>query len=289
MIYKSDKGERIMRIGGAIERPYKSPEEWYQLVKELGYRAVLAPIDYRASKDEKQAYLQCVQQHDLVIGEVGVWKNIISIDDRERKDAVEYCKNQLALADELGANCCVNVTGSRGEIWDGFYAENYSKETYTLIVDSIRDVIDAVKPTRTFYTIETMPWMIPDSPDDYLQLIHDVERKAFGVHLDFVNMINCPKRYIFCDDFIEECFTKLGPYIKSIHGKDVFMEKSYTTVIHETMPGKGIVNYQKVARLCEALGPDTTLFVEHLPDFETYKKATAYVREQAESAGVKTR
>ena len=38
-----------------------------------------------------------------------------------------------------------------------------------------------------------MPWMIPDSPDENLQLIKDVNRKAFAVHLDFVNMINSPK------------------------------------------------------------------------------------------------
>ncbi len=277
-----------MRIGGAIEKPYKNPEQWYKLVKELGYRAVLTPIDYRASKEEKQAYLKCAQENNLVIGEVGAWKNPISIDENERKAAMEFCKNQLELADELSANCCVNITGSRGEIWDGCYRENYSKDTYTLIIDSIREIIDAVKPSRTFYTIETMPWMIPDSPDDYLQLIHDVDRRAFGVHLDFVNMINCPRRYLFCDDFVEECFTKLGPHIKSIHGKDVSMENAYTTVIRETMPGKGIINYQKVARLCESLGPDTPLFVEHLPDFESYKQAAAYVREQARLAGVKT-
>jgi hypothetical protein len=66
------------------------------------------------------------------------------------------------------------------------------------------------------------------------------------------------------------------------------MENAYTTIIHETMPGKGIVNYQKVAGLCEALGPDATLFVEHLPDFESYRKAAAYVKEQAALAGVKT-
>jgi len=277
-----------MRIGGAVEVPYQSPEEWLKFVKELGYRAVLAPVDYRASKEDKAAYLQCAKKNDLVIGEVGVWKNIISINDAERKSALEYAKNQLALADELGANCCVNVTGSRGEIWESFYPENYTKDTYALIVDSVHEVIDAVKPTRTFYTVEPMPWMVPDSPDDYLQLIRDVDRQAFAVHLDYVNMINCPKRYVFCDDFIEECFTKLGPYIKSIHGKDVLMEKAYTTLIHETMPGKGVINYQKVARLCEALGPDTPLFVEHLPDFESYRRAAAYVREQAALAGVQT-
>lgn len=277
-----------MRIGGAIEKSYGNPEEWIKLVKELGYRAVLAPIDYSASNEEKRSYIQCAKEQDLIFGEVGVWKNVIDLDDQKRREALDYCKNQLVLADELGANCCVNITGSRGEIWDGFYKDNYSQDTYVWIVDSIRDIIDAVKPTRTFYTIETMPWMIPDSPDEYLKLINDVDRKAFGVHLDFVNMINSPKRFLFCDEFIEECFTKLGPHIKSIHGKDSIMENAYTTVIRETMPGKGVINYQKVAKLCESLGSDTPLFVEHLPDFDSYKKAAAYVREQAKLAGVKT-
>jgi sugar phosphate isomerase/epimerase len=66
------------------------------------------------------------------------------------------------------------------------------------------------------------------------------------------------------------------------------MENAYTTVIRETMPGRGIINYQKVARLCESLGPDTPLFVEHLPDFESYKTAAAYVRKQAALAGIET-
>lgn len=278
----------LMRIGGAIERPYSNPDEWHKLVKELGYRAVLSPVDYTASKEEKKAYIEFAKKHDIVFGEVGVWKNTIAINDQERKEAIEYCTNQLHLADELEANCCVNVAGSRGEIWDGFYADNYSSDTYALIVDSIRNVIDAVKPTKTFFTLETMPWMVPDSPDQYLKLICDVDRKAFGVHLDFVNMINSPKRYLFRDQFIEECFKKLGPHIKSIHGKDVIMENAYTTLIHETMPGKGVINYQKVARLCESLGQDTSLFVEHLPDFETYKQAANYVRQQAALAGVRT-
>lgn len=72
-----------MRIGGGIEKQYNNPEEWYQLVKELGYRAVLAPVDYRASTEVKQAYLECVREHDLVIGEVGVWRNPIALDDTE--------------------------------------------------------------------------------------------------------------------------------------------------------------------------------------------------------------
>ena len=276
-----------MRIGGGIEKPYHNPEEWYQLVSQLGYRAVLYPVDHTASAEEKKAYLACVKEHDLVIGEVGAWCNPLSKDPSERKKAITYCQNQLALAEELGANCCVNIAGSRGEKWDGFCEDNDSEETYALIVDTVREIIDAVKPGRTSYTIEPMPWMVPSSPEEYLKLLADVDRKGFGVHLDFTNMINCPERFVHRDQFVKDCFLKLAPYIKSIHCKDVVMEDTLPCVIREVMPGKGCLDYQQIVKHCDSLGKNMTVFVEHLPDYESYKKAAGYVREQAALAGVR--
>ncbi len=276
-----------MRIGGAIEKPYSDPQEWYKWVQELGYRAVLAPIGADASQAEKDDYLACIKEHNLVISEVGAWCSPIAYDDKVRKEGIAYCQRQLQLAEELSANCCVNIAGSREEKWDGFCLANYDADTYTLIVDTVREIIDAVKPRRTFYTLESMPWMVPSSPQEYLQLIRDVDREAFGVHLDFINMINCPERFVKRDAFIEHCFKTLGPYVKSVHGKDVNMEEAYPCVLKETMPGKGCVNYQKVVKLCDMLGADTPLMVEHLPDHESYLQAAAYVRAQAVAAGVR--
>jgi sugar phosphate isomerase/epimerase len=278
-----------MRLGGGIEKPYKNPREWAALVKELGYSCVLSPVDCSADSEVRKAYIECAKEQDLVIGEAGVWRNVLSSDEAERKAAIEYSINQLALAEELGAACCVNISGSRGEVWDGCCADNYSSATWDLVVETTRNIIDAVKPKHTFYTIESMPWMIPDSPDEYLRLIKAVDRPVFGVHLDYVNMINCPRRWAFRDNFITECFTVLGPYIKSVHAKDAYMEHAYSTVIHETMPGKGQLDFGRIAKLCERLGPDIPVFVEHLPDFESYKKAAAYVRSEAEKAGVRVK
>lgn len=275
-----------MRLGGGIERDYKNPEEWLSYVKELGYSVVLAPINADADTATRHEYLACAKANDLVIGEVGVWRNCMSKNDAERKQAMEYAKAQLELAEELNAKCCVNIIGSRSEIWDSFDVENYEPDIYTMAVDGIREIIDAVNPKNTFYTIEPMPWMVPDSPEEYLQLIKDVDREAFGVHLDFVNMINCPKRYVKSIDFIAHCFELLGPYIKSIHGKDVLMDRAYTTLIHEVMPGKGTLDYTKILPMVEKLGADTPFFIEHLPDFDTYKQAAGYIRECAKKAGV---
>lgn len=276
-----------MRIGGGIEKAYRNPEEWVRYAKNLRYSAVLSPVDCSSDEATRRDYMKAAKEADLLIGEVGVWRNCLAKDEKIRRDAVEYAKAQLALAEELGANCCVNIIGSHSDTaWDGFSAENYSADFYALAVDSVREIIDAVKPKHTFYSIEPMPWMLPDSPEQYLKFIQDVDRKEFAVHLDFVNMINCPQRYCLSTDFVKHCFDLLGPYIKSIHGKDVLMEQAYTTLIHETMPGKGTLDYPKILAMVEALGPDTPLFVEHLPDYETYREAAAYVRGQAESAGI---
>ncbi len=276
-----------MRFGGGIEKEYSNPEEWLDLVYQLGYSAVLAPIDYTATKEEKLDYLRCIEENNLIIGEVGVWKNSISTNEKERKEALDYCKNQLSLADELHANCCVNIAGSRGEIWDGAYQDNYKEDTYSIIIDSIRDIIDSVNPLYTYYTIEPMPWMVPDSPDQYLKLLKDVDRKSFGVHLDYTNMINCPEKYLFSTPFINQCFEKLGPYIKSIHAKDVSMKPGLPCIIEETLPGKGTIDYHNVLKQCEKLGSNTTVFIEHLKTFEEYKKSADYIRAIADMENIK--
>ncbi len=276
-----------MRIGGEIKKDFHNPEEWLQRVKEMGYSTVLTPVGMETPAKVRQEYAQMAEKNNIIIGEVGIWRNPISLDPEEAKRNKEYCMERLALAEELGANCCVNIAGARGEIWDGPYTENYDEEVYALIVDTTREIIDSVRPVRTFYTLEPMPWMLPDSPDSYLKMIRDIDRKGFAVHLDFINMINCPERFLKREAFIEECFTKLGPYIKSIHAKDVLMEKAYPCVLHEVMPGKGSVDYRKVVRLCEKLGKDTTVFVEHLNTHEEYLEASGFVRRMAEAEGIR--
>ena len=276
-----------MRLGGAIEKPYSNPQEWVGYAKDLGYSAVLCPVDCSSDSATRKEYLDAAIKADLVIGEVGVWRNTLSKDDTIRKDAMDYAKAQLALADEMGSRCCVNIIGSHSDYaWDSFDPDNYSDDFYTLAVDSVREIIDAVKPTNTFYTIEPMPWVLPDSPEQYLKLLKDVDRDRLGVHLDYVNMINCPQRYCQSTQFIQHCFELLGPYIKSIHGKDSIMERAYTAVIHETMPGKGTLDYTKILPMVEKLGNDTCFFIEHLPDYDTYKQAADYIRAQATLAGV---
>lgn len=116
----------------------------------------------------------------------------ISNDGEARGKAIKLCKDSLALAELIGANCCVNVTGSRGNSTVGPHPDNLKKETFEMIVQTTREIIDEIKPTRTFFAIESLPWSYPYSVSSYLKLIKAIDRKRLAVNLDPVNMINSP-------------------------------------------------------------------------------------------------
>ena len=271
----------MVRIGGGIDgRTWNTPEEWLEIIKEMQYTAVVCPIDHTADADTRAAFKRIMAENDLVLGEVGAWVNPLHPDDAVRKKNIAYCQKQLALAEDMEVNCCVNIVGCPGEIWDGAYVENYSADTYALIVDSIREIIDGVDPGHTFYTAEPMPWMVPDSPESYLKLLRDVDREHFAVHLDYTNMISDPRRYLHSSDFIRECFRLLGPHIKSIHAKDVIMESGLPCVIREVMPGRGSIDFTLVLRLAGQLGDRMTVYSEHLQSWQEYRESTGFLRKK---------
>jgi len=279
-----------MRLGGPVfEECGDDPGHWAEAVRRLGYSAAFCPARKEDAPEKVAAYAQAAREAGLVIAEVGAWSNPLAADAEKRREAVEHNRAQLALADAVGARCCVNISGSRGEQWDGPHPANLSAGTFELIVETVRGILDAVKPSRTFYTLETMPWMYPDSADSYLRLIKAVDRHRFAVHLDPVNLVSSPQRYFANGELIRECFAKLGPWIKSCHGKDILLAGRLTVHLDEVRPGLGGLDYRAFLTELDRLEPDTPLMLEHLKTAEEYAAAAAHVRAAAAEAGVKIR
>ncbi len=276
-----------MRLGGSVMKPYHSPAEWLAHMKELGYSCVIFPVDSNAPAQVRQDYLQCCRDNDLLIGEVGAWRNVMAADPAEAERNLTWNIRQLELAEEVGANCCVNISGSLSDMWDGYHPALGTKAVYDRVVENTRRIIDAVQPTHTHYSLEPMPWMVPESPEQYLQLLQDVARPAFKVHLDYCNMINSLDRYRDASAFITRCFELLGEHIVSIHAKDVqLMQGDLPIVIREVPPGEGSIDLPLVTKLAHALGEDTPVFVEHLPDHAAYMDAVRVMHEAAARADV---
>jgi sugar phosphate isomerase/epimerase len=275
-----------MRLGGPIFVDYESPAAWATAVRDLGYSAAFCPVGPDAEDDTIQAFADAAGAADIVIAEVGAWSNPLSKDEATRAEALQKCKSSLALADRMGARCCVNISGSRGEKWDGPCAEDLTDATFDLIVETVREIIDAVSPTRSTYALETMPWMYPDSPDSYLRLLEVIDRPAFAVHFDPVNLICSPRRYFNNADVIRNFTAKLGPHIQSCHAKDTLLQKNLTVHLDEVRPGCGALDYRTYLTELSNLDPDLPVMLEHLPDAEEYAAAADHIRGIAAEEGV---
>ena len=278
-----------MLLGGTVAGRWTTPEEWEALLVKSRFKAVTAPFDCRTEKSAIDAYRRICDKHGVLIAEIGVWKNLFDPNPAAAAEAMDYAQGQLALADEAGIPCCVNIAGTASAAgWDAADPDNYTDRAYARIVASVREIIDAVRPTRAFYCLEPMPWMIPDSPDVYLQLIQDVDRPQFAAHMDCVNMINSPRRYLMPETFIEECFRKLSPWIKSTHIKDTRMHPTrLTTILEECSPGEGTLDFEKVLGIMDRWLPaDAPVLLEHMTTFEAYAAAYDHLSAAAARAGL---
>jgi len=268
-----------MKLGISSRLEHTTPQDWASRHKALGLESVVFPVSCLDGEDCVMAYKKAADDAGLIVAEVGIWRNTLAADPQERRQWIDYSIQQLRMADEIGAKCCVNVVGTPyGPRWDGGYRNNFSKELWEMAISMIREIIDTARPKHTKFCIESMPWMIPSTPDEYLKLIEEVDRTEFGTHLDVVNMITSPQKYFFNDEFMHECFEKLKGTICSCHLKDIRLKEEYTFQLEECACGQGTLDLELYARLADTENPDMPMIIEHLTTDEEYAASVRYVR-----------
>ena len=162
---------------------------------------------------------------------------------------------------------------------------NLSDQAFEDTVKAVQIIIDNVRPTSAKLVMETEKYVFPDDPDLYRRLIKAVDRPAFGVHLDPVNIVSSPKLLYTNGKFIEECFAKLGDYIISCHAKDVMTVDHYPYHITETYAGNGVLDYDTYLTELSKLPADVPLMIEHL-NAEQLPKAVDFLLLKAQEVGV---
>lgn len=269
-----------MRLGTSSPLSHDSAEDWAKKQTELGCAAVVFPVQSDESEDRICEYKAAAEKHGLMIAEVGIWRNALASDGEERRKNIDYCVEQLRMADFLGARCAVNVAGAFGPRWDGHYRANFTDDAWKQTVSTIQNIIDRANVRNTYFTIEPMPWMIPTGPKEYLRLIEMVDRDRFAVHIDIINMINSAERYFCAEEFIDECIGLLGGKIKSCHIKDVHLREEYTFQLEECAPGKGEFPLRYYASRLNELDGELPLILEHLNTDEEYITYLRFLKEE---------
>jgi sugar phosphate isomerase/epimerase len=278
---------RALRLGGPIFVKSDDPAVLAQAHRDLGYRAAYAPEVKLNDNDRIKSIIQEFNSRDVIIAEVGAWKNMLDPDSAKRQANMAYVQERLALADELAARCCVDIAGSYdSKVWFGPNPRNLSREFIDATVENCRKLIDTVKPKRTKFSIEMMPFNFPSGPDEYLELIRKVDRNSFAVHLDVCNVMNSPERMYHNGDVIRECFQKLGRWIVSCHAKDLKWEEYVQVSLREVIPGRGDIDYKAYLEGLSQLSSEAPLMLEHLNTAEEYAEGRGYIKSVAQSLGL---
>ncbi|MGQ9607779.1 MAG: sugar phosphate isomerase/epimerase family protein [bacterium] len=276
-----------VRLGGPVFVQTNDPVELARAHRKLGYRSAYCPGVSLEDKQRIREIEKAFKEADVVIAEVGAWVNILDVNEEKRKQNLETVCRGLALADEIGALCCVDIAGSfNPERWDGPHPDNLSQKAFDMTVENVRYILNNVKPKRSKFVLEMMPWVIPDSPDSFLELIKAIDDDGFGVHLDPVNLINSPRRYYENGKLLEECFQKLGKWIVSCHAKDTILTDQLTTHINEARPGTGNLDYRTYLKGLNSLPQNAPLLIEHLSTAEEYDLAREYIFSIGKEIGI---
>lgn len=283
----ASKQTKALRLGGPVFGAPQDPDGLALAHRKLGYRAAYCPGVALGDSDRIRAVRAAFAKHDVVIAEVGRWVNLMDADAAKRAANLKTVIDGLALAEAVGARCCVDIAGSfNPKVWYGPDPKNYSQEFFDLAVENARKIIDAVKPKTARFCYEMMGWALPDSPDAYLKLIKAIDRPAFGVHLDPCNLVNSPQRFYENGRLIDECFDKLGAWIASCHAKDLAWEVEMNVHFREVTLGTGSLDYTRYLKRLAALSGDVPLMIEHMAGPEEYDKSRRWLFELGGKIGV---
>jgi sugar phosphate isomerase/epimerase len=277
-------GATHLRLGGPIFLKSEDPLELAREHRRLGYRAAYVPPVTTDDQQKIVAITKAFESQDVVIAEVGAWKNIMDSDQAKRKANLDYVIDRMALAEEIGALNCVTISGSMNpKQWDGPDPRNDSAEFFDATVENSRKILDAVKPKRARFSLEMMPWAPPDGAEGYLRLIHAIDRPMFGAHVDMCNLISTPEQFYKNGQLIKDTFKKLGKWIVSCHAKDIWGSEVHFA---ETVPGRGGLDYTAYLTSIATYAPMAPLMLEHLATPEDYDEGRHYIQQVAQKAGI---
>jgi sugar phosphate isomerase/epimerase len=257
--------------------------------RRKGFTAAYAPKVDLKDTARIRAVCEAFAKEGVMIAEVGFWDNLVDTDPATRAVNRKCMVEALALAEELGARCAVNIFGSycHGNGNSQHVPKNFSEEAFDEAVEIARGFIDEVKPKRAFFTYEIFPFSVVDSPAEIARLIEAVDRRQFGVHLDLVNLINSPRAYWSSGVIMEDCVKLFGDRIVAAHAKDISMrEPAISVILEEVVAGEGRLDIAAFLRGLHKLPQEIPLMMEHLNSEAQYDCAAAHYRKVAAQEGI---
>jgi len=254
-----------------------------------GLSAIGSPWTLDWTDDACAAFGEKARKLGFVVGESGMWLNLMTDDADKRSERIEMTRKLLRQADVMGCRSVVTLVGTKDPSDAALAAHPYMKtgackREFREIVLRILDRLDL---KTTHYIIE--PWnnTFFYQPEDIREFIDSVGHHKFGLHLDQMNMVN--QEYFFnTTELINKTFDLLADKVVSVHLKDIRQDPHHMFMKwDEVYIGDGTMDYGTYLKRLAKLDPDMPCYLEHMPHESEYAMCFARLHRLAEKAGVK--
>jgi len=287
-------GSTPIRLGGYIRRSdSKSITEVVKDLHDLGLRGAIATADdwHDAEDSVVREFIEAQNKYDVVIFEVGGYRNILHPDEAKRKEFIERLAFSLEAAERIGCQMVGTVSGSMSDIGveyvDNYNVnpDNWTIEAWNRLTDSLKEVLRLTSGLKAGLGIEAQVTTNIDGPKAHRRLIDEMGDPRISVNLDPTNMCHF-YNYYHTTELINECFDTLGEDIHGCHAKDTFIFPHQQTVhVQEVCPGRGVLDYETYLVRLSRMKWSRTLLPEHIPA-DQFDEAYAYLRKVADRVGV---
>jgi sugar phosphate isomerase/epimerase len=220
---------------------------------------------------------------NLPICAVSGYTNIVHPDPDERKRRVEYLKEIIRHARELGSGYVISETGTFNSESDWvLHPKNKTEEGYEEARSIILELAQEAYNHGVVFLVENYVNNVIGSVEEVLRLFSDINHTGLGLLMDPTNYFD-DSTIDRIDTTLNKIFDALSGRIKLAHAKDctrteqseekhaeLDADESHTFrgagAVELPAPGLGSLNYELYLKRLSKDHPNTPIIIEHLEE-----------------------
>ncbi len=266
-------------------------DETIKRIKETGFSCVQLDVSFKdcdatkgeLNKESAKLIRDKFRDANLPIITVSGYTNFTHPNPVKRAENINYLKNMISYAKDLGCAYVASETGTYNPDSDWVWHEhNATEEAYKETLDIVCDIVKHAESCGVTFLIENYVNNVIGSVEKCQRLFKDVSSKNLGLICDPTNFFT-EKNIGDMDNELYKIFHALAPYFKIAHAKDCkvtqdFSEKHANIDADEShtfrgsggveLPaaGLGVLNYELYVKLLAEAYPNIPLIIEHLDE-----------------------